>query len=94
MGCNGKVVVAGGTDGKHVFDFVEVYLANQTVDTKPAATGALPLPLINPVLACVAERYVVISGGSAASSSGCNSKVRSCAWGWLGGACRHRRILG
>ena len=70
------VVVAGGTDGKHVFNFVDIYQANQTVNTKPVATASLPVPLVNPVLACIAQRFVVVAGGSSGSSSGCNTKVR------------------
>jgi len=79
QGCNGMVVVAGGSDGKHTFNVVEVYNASTTTETQPMAKPVLPTALMNPVLVCVANRYVVVAGGSAGSSSGCGTKVCSTA---------------
>jgi len=71
--CGGYFVVAGGTDGKHALASVDVFNASSSTGGKPSATYNLGDALTLPRVACLGDRYAVISGGIAGST--CNSKV-------------------
>lgn len=73
VGCGGKFIVAGGDDGKSTYAVVDVFVANSTTGGKAGQSYTLGEALKAPRVACLAERYAVISGGMAGAA--CNTKV-------------------
>jgi len=73
VACGGRFIVAAGDDGKQNSNSVDVFLANSTTGGKPIATYTLGSALRAPRIACLAQRYALISGGEAGSQ--CNNKV-------------------
>lgn len=66
-GCGDMFVVAGGTDGKIIFNTVDVIngtaLNGSDPNTLKPRTFFLDKPLLNPAVGCLDDRYVMIAGG-------------------------------
>ena len=73
VGCGGAFVVAGGSDGKNVFDSVDVFIANSSA-TGGGLTLRMPSPIQVARVECVGDRYVTISGGLTPAAT-CNADV-------------------
>ena len=57
VACGGLFVVAGGTDGKSVYDTVDYFIANGTA-TGGGTTVHTGVALRSPTLECLGGRYV------------------------------------
>eukprot|EP00440_Ansanella_granifera_P064991 gb/GFBE01070470.1/.p1 GENE.gb/GFBE01070470.1/~~gb/GFBE01070470.1/.p1 ORF type:complete len:377 (+),score=95.39 gb/GFBE01070470.1/:1-1131(+) len=71
--CNGKFIVAGGTDGKAASNTVDIFQTNSSTGGS-RVTVKLGAALKLPRVACLGGRVALISGGDA-GKGGCNTKV-------------------
>ena len=73
VACGGLFVAAGGNDGGTPANTLDMWVANDPTASGKGVTLKMPAAINAPVVGCVDERYITISGGI--NGKACNTQV-------------------